>query len=227
MQGSAPELLGGMQMLMQNANAPLRVIAKQYDDCLISPHLKRYYDWGMQHAPAECKGDIQTKALGSTALLQREMAREFLVQAHALAQRPGSRINPDKLDAELLRANGVSLDSISYTDDEWEQLQAQKAEQPPPQDPRIEAANIKAATDKARMEHDAQQADMDRQLQRYVSDIEFQIQAMEFAGQKEIGLADLKAMLAAKAIESRDKRELFAAERALKLDPTNPTNQGL
>jgi hypothetical protein len=60
-----------------------------------------------------------------------------------------------------------------------------------------------------------------------VSDIEFQIQAMEFAGQKEIGLADLKAMLAAKAIESRDKRELFAAERALKLDPTNPTNQGL
>lgn len=227
MQGSAPELLGGMQMLMQNANAPLRVIAKQYDDYLISPHLKRYYDWGMQHAPAECKGDIQTRALGSTALLQRELAREFLIQAHGLAQRPGSRINPDKLDAELLRANGVSLDSISYTDDEWEQLQAQKENQPPPQDPRIEAANIKRDTDLARLKHDAEQSDMDRQLQRYVADIEFQIQAMEFAGQKEISLADLKAMLAAKAIESRDKRELFAAERSLKLDPSNPTNQGV
>lgn len=226
-QGSAPELLGGMQMLMQNANAPLRVIAKQFDDYLVSPHLTRYYDWGMQSAPAECKGDMKVKARGSTALLQREVAREFLVQAHSLAQRPGSRINPDKLDAELLRANGVSMSSIEYTDDEWKALQEAKQNQPPPSDPRIEAANIAAEVKREALAQDKAESQEDRMLKRYVADIEFQIQAMEFAGQKEIGLAELKAMLAAKAIDSRDKRELFSAERALKLDPTNPTNQGL
>lgn len=226
-QGGAPELLGGMQMLMQNASAPLRVIAKQFDDYLIAPHIKRYYDWCMQSGPAEAKGDMQIQARGSTALLQRELAREFLIQAHSLAQRPGSRINPDKLDAELFKANGVSMQSIEYTDEEWKTLQEAKAQQPPPQDPRIEAANIKAQTDKARMEHEAQQSELDRSLQQAISEVEFQIQAMEFAGQKEISLADLKAMLAAKTIESRDKRELFAAEQALKMDPANPTNQGI
>ena len=52
---------------------------------------------------------------------------------------------------------------------------------------------------------------------------------METANRKDISLADLKAMLAAKAIESRDKRELFAAERAMKFDPANrdPQNQGI
>ena len=237
-QGSAPELLGGMQMLMQNASAPLRVIAKQYDDYLIAPHLKRYYDWGMQNGPAEAKGDMQVQARGSTALLQREVAREFLVQAHALAQRPGSRINPDKLDAELFKANGVSMKSIEYTEDEWKQLQDAKAQQPPPQDPRIEAANIKAKSEEQqiqaraeesqqRLEFERQESAIDRELQRYTKDIEFQIQAMEFAGNKEISLAELKAMLAAKTIDSRDKRQLFAAEQALKLSPANPTNQGI
>jgi hypothetical protein len=237
-QGAAPDLLGGMKMLEQNANAPLRVIAKQFDDYLIVRHLGRYYDCGMQNAPEECKGDMQIKALGSTALVQRELAREFLLQAHALAQRPGSRINPEKLDAEIFRSNGVSIESISYTDDEWKQLQEQKAQQPAPQDPRIEAAKIKAETATQQMQQDAAESQQRMQFEamqneakqavaRYVAEIQFQIQAMEFADRKEISFADLKAMLAAKAIESRDKRELFAAERALKMDPANATNEGI
>lgn len=237
-QGSAPELLGGMQMLMNNASAPLRVIAKQFDDCLIIPHLRRYYDWGMQSGPEGGKGDMQVVARGSSALVQREIAREFLIQAHGLAQRPNSRIDPDKLDAELFKAHGMSFSSIEYDKATWEQMQKAKQQQPPPQDPRIEAANIRAqsaaqqvearaAEAQQRMQFEAAEAEKDRALQSYVKNLEFQIQAMEFAGQKEISFAQLKAMLATKTIDSRDKRELFLAERALKMDPGNPTNQGV
>ena len=46
-----------------------------------------------------------------------------------------------------------------------------------------------------------------------MADIDFQIQAMEFAGQKDITFEQLRAMLATKAMELKNKRELFAAER--------------
>ncbi len=237
-QGTAPELLGGMQMLMANASAPLRVIAKQFDDYLITPHLKRYYDWGMQSGPEEARGDMQIQARGSSALLQREVAKEFLIQAHALAQRPGSRINPDKLDAELFKAHGVSMKSIEYTEDEWKQLQDAKAQQPPPQDPRIEAANIRAKSEEAQiqaraaehqqtMQFEAQQAELDRALNEFVAQMEFRVQAMELANKQNMGLAEIKALMAQEVIRSRDKRQLFAAEQALKLSPANPTNEGI
>lgn len=226
-QGSAPDLLGGMQMLMQNAQAPLRVIAKQYDDYLIVPHLKRYYDWGMQSGPADGKGDMQIKARGSTALVQREIAREFLMQLYGISKDEALRINPAKLATEMARANGFSLESIQYTEDEWAQMQKAKEGHPPPQDPRIEAANIKAEVDRQRMQIDQQEAALDRAHEAAIKRVELQIQALEFAGQRDVTIEQIKAMLATEAVKSRDRRELFVAERALKMDPANTTNQGV
>lgn len=239
-QGTAPELLGGMKMLMANASAPLRMVAKTFDDQIIVPHLKRYYGWGMQEGPEEAKGDLQIKARGSSALLQREIASEFLPVAHQLSQRPGSKFDPDRIEQEMARAAGVTLASISFTEEELQQRAEAQAQQPAPQDPRIEAAKIKAqadqqrieaerASDEQRLQFEAQRDSVRNELDRYIAEIQFQIQAMETANRKDISLADLKAMLAAKAIESRDKRELFAAERAMKFDPANrdPQNQGI
>lgn len=223
--GKAPDTLGAQQMRQSNANAPLRVIAKQFDDYLIARHLRAYYDWGMQFAPENCRGDMQVNARGSTALVQREIAREFYAQAYPLSQRPGSRIDPDKLDAEIFRSNGVSFESVCFTDEEWAQRQEAMKNQPPPADPRIEAAQIRADFERERLEFMKQDHEADRQMQAKVKDIEFEIQALEFAGQKQISLETLKAMLAAKTIDSRDKR----TEMQLKLMPAaqNPTRQGI
>jgi len=237
-QGDAPELLGGMKMLMANAQAPLRVIAKQFDDYLIVPHMRRYYAAGMQSAPPDCHGDNQITARGSTALVQREVAREFYIQAYQLAQRPGSRIDPDKLDAEVFRSNGVSLASITYTDEEWQAKQEAMAQQGQPQDPRIEAARIRAESDKAMLEARAQEAAQDRQqratdgeamreMHLALAAVQRDIQIMRMAAEENMQIGTIKAELAAKAIDSRDKRELFAAESALKLSPANPTNEGI
>lgn len=232
--GASAETLGGMTLAMNAATAPLRVIAKQFDDYLVIRHLRRYYDLGMQMGPEEAKGDLQIKARGSTVLLQREIAREFLPQLYPLSQDPQLRINPEKLAVEICRSQGFRLEDVQYSEDEWNALQDQLSQQPPPQDPRIAAAQIRAdadakrteaqtALERQRMEFDAQQHAEQRAVDAYLADLEVQVQVMELGNRKEISLAEVKAMLAKAAADSRDKR----AEMQLKLSPANPTNQGI
>lgn len=222
--GSAPDTVGGMAMLQQNAASPLKAIAKQYDDRLIVPHLKRYYAWAMQdpNVKSEAKGDMQCKARGSTALIQRDQAGVFLAQLMPLVKDPAFKANPEKWFAELMRANKFNPASIQYTDEEAKAIAEQQGEAPP--DPRIAAAQINAQAKQAdreaamqgksqELQFKAQDAQADREHDERIKDVEFQIQAMEFAGQKEISLETLKAMLATKSMDIRNKREMFAAER--------------
>jgi hypothetical protein len=188
-----------MTLAMNAASAPLRVISKQFDDYLVIRHLRRYYDLGMQMAPENCKGDLQVKARGSTALLQREIAREFLPQLYPLSQDQSLRIDPQKLAAEICRSQGFNLADVQYTEEEWAAQQELQAKQPPPQDPRIQAAQIRAeseakrteaevAMDQQRMQFEAQQAAEQRAVDTYISDLEVQVQVMEVANRKEISL---------------------------------------
>jgi hypothetical protein len=238
--GQAPDTVGGMTMLTANATGPLKAIAKQWDDSILVPHLRRYYEWAMTdpEVSPEAKGDMQTVPRTSTALIQRDVAAQFLPQLLPYVKDPTFELDPKRFIAELLRANKISPESLSLTPEELQAAQETAAQQPPPEDPRVQAANIKADQDDKRMqselqdaqqqrEFEAQQASEDRAHEKLISDVEFQIQAMEFAGQKEISFDQLKAMLAVKAMDLKTKREMFAAERALKLDPSNPTNQGL
>lgn len=233
-QGTAPDLVKGMQMLMANANAPLRVIAKQHDDYLVVPHLRRYYDWGMQDGPDDAKGDLEVKARGSTALIQREFAREVLAQSYPMTQDERLKIDPAKWAGEFFKAQGFDIATIQYDDATWKAMQDQKAQQPPPVEPAVEAAKIRAEVEREKMAAAQQQAAFDREVELIVNQMRVQVQAMEFAGNRDISLAQvgalmdrLKADLAKAAIASRDKRELFLAEKKLKLDPDNPTNEGI
>ena len=233
-QGTAPDLVKGMQMLMANANAPLRVIAKQYDDFLVSPHLKRYYDWGMQSGPEDAKGDLEVKARGSTALIQREFAREVLAQSYPMTQDERLRIDPAKWASEFFKSYGFDLTQIQYSEDAWKAIQEQKAQQPPQVEPAVQAAQIRAEVEREKMAAAQQQAAFDREVELIVNQMKVQVQAMEFAGNRDISIAQvgalmdrLKADLAKAAIASRDKRELFIAEQALKLNPKNESGLGV
>lgn len=223
----APETLGGQAMAEQNATSPLKAIAKQYDDCLIEPHLKRYYAWGMQDplVPAAAKKDLQCKARGATVLIYRDATAQFLPQLAPMVADPSYEINPKKWIQEILRGNKVNPAAIQYTKEEAEAIAKQRAEQGAPADPRIEAAKINAeakAADRevsvqikqAELQHDQQQSQLDRENELITKSIEREIQVLEFAGNKQVSIEQLRAMLASKAMEIRNKRELFAAEKA-------------
>lgn len=224
--GDAPDTYGGMKMLQGNAASPLKSTAKLFDDRIVVPHLRRYYAWGMgdENVPQEAKGDLQCKARGSTALVQREDGAMFLQASQPLVENPAYRISPAKWFEELCKAHRVSPSSIQYSDEEWKAIQEQQAQNPPPPDPRIASAEINARAKqeqtmatvelkKAQMAHEANEAAFDRQMQFIITEMEREIQAMEFAGEREISLADIKAMLTAKAMDIRNDRDLFSAER--------------
>lgn len=224
---AAPQTLGGQAMAEANATSPLRAIAKQFDDNVVIPHLSRYYQWAMQDlevSAAAKSGDIKCRARGASTLIYRDAAAQFLPQITAMVQDPRFKINPEKWIAEVLRGNKINPATIQYTETEAKAIADQHAQTPPPQDPRIEAAQINAAAKQAdtqantalrqqELQQDAEQAQLDRENQLVVKSIEREIQVMEFAGNKQISLEGLRAMLASKAMEVRNKRELFAAER--------------
>lgn len=234
--GTSPDTLGGMKLLLNSSTAPLRVIAKLFDDCLVVPHLRRYYNAGMQdpNCPKEAKGDQQIKAKGASVLVQREEGIEFLAMLFPVKDDPKLRISPAKLLREMARGKGLNITSIQYTDEEWKQEQERAAQQGAPEDPRIAAARIRNEGLQQQLEQRTAEAESERaaraaegEAQRAheerLSAVDERIQMMKLSGEENISLADIKAMLAGKAMDIRAKTD----EMRLKLSPANPTNQGI
>lgn len=223
--GAAPDTVGGMAMLEANAVSPLKVIAKAFDDRLVIPHLSRYYAWGMQDpsVPTEAKGDCQVRARGASALVLRDVYASILPQLLPFVKDPDFRLDPEKYIEQLLRSNKLDPKLLQLTKEQAEQ-RAQAMAESPPVAPQVEAARVRQETMREQDQRAAErqerelawkteQAELDRIFEKYVKELEFDIQAMEFAGQKEISFEQLRAMLASKALDVKTKRELFAAER--------------
>lgn len=235
--GTSPDTLGGMKLLLNSATSPLRVIAKQFDDYVTVNHLRRYNDWGQQDplCPAEARGgDNQIKAKGATVLVQRAESAEFLTMLYPVKDDPSLKINPAKLVAEMAKGHGFTIASIQYTEDEWKQIEAQRQQQPPPQDPAVQVATIRKETaqltadaalqgKQAEIQHKAQQASEDRAMAERMKQVDMQIEEMQLAGKQDISLAQVKAMLAGKAMDLRSRSD----EMALKQAPDNPTHEGI
>jgi hypothetical protein len=226
--GNAPDTFGGMKMLETNASSPLKGIAKLFDDRVMIPWLNRWYSWLMAdpEVSPDAKGDHEIEAKGSTALVQREDSGLFLMQSYPLLGKDEFEIDPKKWYAELCRAHKFDPSSIQFTPDEAKAIADQKAQQPPPKEPAVQAAEIraeatheqtqaKAQADAAKLQHDAEQAALDRQSELAIKQIEREIEIMQFAGQKQISLEQVRAMLTAKAMDIKNKRELFSAEATL------------
>lgn len=226
--GNAPDTFGGMKMLENNASSPLKGHAKLLDDRLFTPKLKRWYAWLMAdpNVSPDAKGDHEISARCSTALVQREDAGLFLMQSYPLLGKDEFEIDPKRWYAELCRAHKFDPSSVQYTPDEAKAIAQQKAKTPPPKEPAVQAAEVRAeavhektitdaklAADK--LKHDEQQAQLDRDNDLAIKNIERDIEVMQFAGTKQISLEQVRAMLTKTAMEIKNKREMFSAEATL------------
>jgi len=141
-----PDTVGGMQILMASANTVVRRLVKQYDDMITRPHLRRYYDWMMEHNPnPEIKGDFQVDARGSSALVTRDIQNQAFINLMNLAQNPiyGVYIDPKKLFEKALQAQHIDPAEIMRADEEIDEIQKQQAGKGPT-DPKVQAAMINA-----------------------------------------------------------------------------------
>lgn len=226
-QGSAPETVGGMVMLYNNANAVLRQRVKLYDDAVTRPHIGRYYDWKMANDPDPAiKGDYEVDARGSTALIERDIQNQALLNLANITNNP--RYTPHLKEraelAAILKAFKVNPDELMKTEDQVEQDMAAQAQQGAPVDPRIEAAQIQAAAKAEELQvkretlayniererAEGEQAMVENQLERDLTIAKLQQDGI-------LSREELAAKERLELINIDSKRQLFNAEAALKV----------
>lgn len=230
--GSAPDTVGGMQMLSNNASSVLRRIAKNYDSRITVRHIGRYYEWLLIHGPDNSeKGDFTVKARGSSALVERDTQAQLLMQLVGLAKDPAYKLSPAKIAAKILKAQRLDMTDIEM--DEAEIQQVQQAMQAP-QDPRVAVAQMRAEIDQAKIQAEnerlamelqyRQQADdLDRALAQWEKQTEAQIDTARLNAENGMNVESLKADLAQTAMKLRTQMRLAAqGGRQVLTPPSEP-----
>jgi hypothetical protein len=235
-QGKAPDTVGGMTILNNNANAVLRRIARLFDSCITEPHIRRYYAWLMEYGEDDDeKGDFQIIARGSTALVERDIQSQEMVNVLQLCLNPAFGKDPKKAMDEYLKSRRFDPDAFDYTEEELKKIQSQQ----PPKDPRIEAAEItrdgmlqreqletKQAADHAaaearlemqRQAFEASEADKDRALEQLRIEIDERLTGKELLSEERRDLERQKVLLASLTLKLATQRDLSLAGHTVSL----------
>lgn len=240
-QGAAPDTLGGMQIINNNASTVLRRLAKLFDDLVTEPHVRRYYAWIMQYGEEAEKGDYVIDARGSSALVERDLQNQAVIQMGQIVTNPAFGVNPRKWFAQYCRSQRLDPKDFQYTEDEQKKLDEMAAQGPT--DPRVAVAQLRVEAEDRWKQMDAQ---LTQQLalleQKFEASenskdrmLEAWIQQMQQAGSKSVSLDALKAKLADSSMKIRAQRDLSAQSRATDMQkhvtpkaatpPTEPKGQ--
>jgi hypothetical protein len=235
-QGSAPETVGGMQMLMNSANVVLRRLVKQFDDYVTKRHIRRYYDFNMAYSDDDAiKGDFEVHAKGSSALLVRDVQNQAYLQLLQLASNPvwAPIFKLRDLMSKALAAQHIPVEEVLKSEEELKQ-EAELAAKNPPKDPQMLVAEARVAEAKARAEGYVSEIEMRKEIagQNFAAQleklrVEKELAMLKYANEQQMTLEQVRADLAKTAMAERTKKELYAAEAALKLNPGNETNEGI
>ena len=207
--GKAPDTVGGMTILNNNASVTKRRIARQFDDQVIEPGISRYYDYLMQYSEdEEEKGLFIVDARGSSVLVERDIQNQGMLKLLEASGNPNYGADPRKAFAEACRAMKIDPKRLQYDDDEWKRIQENAQKQPA--DPRIQAAQIKAEADarieEMRLTFEGQQADLDRQLS-----------SAELSSEERRDLEKQKVLLASLALKLRVTKDMAVASHRMDL----------
>ncbi|UOF76788.1 portal protein [Caudoviricetes sp.] len=226
-QGSAPDTVGGMILLSNNASSTLRRVARLFDDCVTEPHIRRYYNWLMIYADDEAiKGDFVIDARGSTALVERDLQQQAIFQMGQMVANPAFGIDPEKWFSEWLKSQRLSPKRFLMDEEKRQQL----SQQPPPVAPQVQAAQIRAQegvqraqiaaeatlkraqidTDRDAVfsQYQQQRTQIDAELKKAEMDMRMRLALLEYANQEKITLQEAKVKLAEAAMKINLQREL-------------------
>lgn len=216
--GSAPDTVGGMTILNNNASVTRRRIARQFDDQVIEPGIARYYDYLMQYGEdEEEKGLFVIDARASSVLVERDIQNKGMIQLLGASANPVYGADPRKVYAEAARAMKIDPARLQYSEEEWKQIQENQAKQPA--DPRIQVAQMNAHKDAQledmRQRFEAAEADKERQFEMFMEQLTASLEAKKLDGQKEMSLNDIKAMLASTGMKLKVQKDLSLASHLM------------
>ena len=216
---TAPETLGATNIAVDSSNIGVRQRVKLYDDKITRPHLTRYYHYNMMYSRKdEIKGDYNVDPRGASVLLEKDQQAQTLLQVFTLKNDPDiSRLTDwDKATRQFYASKKLD---ITKTEAELAAYDKSKADQPPPQDPAIQAAEIRGKNDMERetakqqaamteLQFKAAQAVLDRDHDKAMKMIDRDIKMMEYAKDTNISLDKLKVQLSLGSAGMNMQREL-------------------
>ena len=123
----------GMSMLMGAANVALKSTIKNIDDFLMEPMIKALYHWNMEFNSKDyIKGDLKVIARGSTALVQKEVQSQRLLQFLSLVSNPmdSGLVDRNQLIRDIAKSMDIDPDEIVKSEEQivLEQQQAIQAQ---------------------------------------------------------------------------------------------------
>jgi len=226
--GSAPDTVGGMNMLMNAANTVLKRLARQFDEMVTKPHIRRYYDWEMQFNTDDAiKGDMEVRARGSTALVERDIRSQSITEVVAAAVHPvfGMFLDHRKLFKTYLESKKVDPNSVMKSDTEIEQALAAQAKAGPQKSPEEKVAEIRAQAEVKKVEIDTQSevtneklrqenAQRDRDSDLSLKLLDYQTKVMDYVQQRGMTFEQFKQEMQMFVLDKTFQREQAALERA-------------
>jgi hypothetical protein len=114
-QSSLNRTATGISILMSNANIVLKSVIKNIDDYLTKPMVRSLYDWNMTWNENEnVKSDMRVVAKGSTALIQKEVQSQRLLQFLSLINNPmdAQMIDREKLLTDIAKSLDIDPDEV-------------------------------------------------------------------------------------------------------------------
>lgn len=223
---SATDKVGIANIMNNNGSTVLRRIARNFDDRITEPHIGRYYEFLLIYGPDAAKGDFTIDARGSSALVERELQAQQLVQIVSLALNPAYALDPEMVMREFLKSLRFDPKALELTAEKKQEL----ASRPPPEDSRIAAAKIMAAAakernddtlvskaqlEKMRLDHEAAQGLAERNLKEVLAGIDFRLGMADLSAQERQHLEEMKVRLADTSLKLATQKDLFVGHAAL------------
>ena len=196
----------GMNLLSTAVNIVFRYIARNWDTGVTLPSIRRIYQWNMQFSEDESvKGDLKVSARGSSHLLIKEtQAQSLMMLLNISSSNPllQGTFRIHEICRKLVEAMNLESDEVVVSEEEAEAFQKQQQEaaanEPNPEQTKLEIEQLRAQTEMKLLEANAQ-----------VNLAEAQIKAG----------VDIKKAMANAILEvqkMKQDRELFMAEAAIK-----------
>ena len=216
-QGKAPDTVGGMTLLSNNASAVLRRLARTFDDYITEPHIRRYYTWLLQYGDDDEKGDFVIDARGSSALVERDLQAQQIPELLKASLNPVFGLDPKKAMEEHLKSLKFDPKNFKFDDKEWEKVVKGMSEKP--QDPRVMVTQLRGEIEgklqAAEQAFEASENAKDRQIKIAVEMIDERLSTAELSSLERQTLETLKTSLAETSMKLAVTKELAAVDHAV------------
>jgi hypothetical protein len=230
-----PETLGATNIMVDSANTSLRNRIKRYDDQVTRRHLRRYYDWNMQYNENnDIKGDFDVDPRGVSVLYEKDQQAQLLLQVFQLKADPdiARKTDWDKAIEQFYSSRRLNILKDEQAMAAEEQAAAQQ--QQGPGNPALEVAQVRVhgelekatmvqQSDMAELQFKAKEAELERQHQARMKEMDLQQKMMEFAEKRNLKIDELKTQLALGSAGMNLQRELSDKKMTTPEVATPPT----